>query len=88
MKFNKKQVKYIQKNFGVETSKSKQEKVEKTFIEKEREKNIKYQKLLSLKEGLDSGKLKEKDIPTEYIEDLKKIYEDKIKELYRKSKSN
>ena len=88
MKFDKKQVKYIQKNFEVKTSKSKQEKVEKTFIEEEREKNIKYQKLLSLKEGLDSGKLKEKDIPAEYIKDFKKIYEDKIKELYRKSKSN
>ena len=44
MKFDKKQVKYIQKNFEVKTSKSKQEKVEKTFIEEEREKNIKYQK--------------------------------------------
>lgn len=84
MKFDKKQIKNIHENFKVEVCKNENSKTEKTFIEEECEKNIRYQKLLKLKAELDSGKLQEKDIPDEYIEDLKKLYEDKIRELSRK----
>lgn len=84
MKFDKKQVKYIHENFKVEVCENKVAKTEKTFIEEEREKIFKYKELLKLKSELDSDKIQEKDIPDEYVEDLKKMYEDKIKELYRK----
>ncbi len=86
MKFNKKEVKYIQENFKADIPKYKQEKIEKSFIEEGREKSLKYQKLLKLKDALDSGNLKGEEVPAEYKEDLKKIYEEKIKELYRKVK--
>ena len=83
--FNKNKVKYIQKKYKVEPQKdeTKQEK-SLSFIEQERIKLETHKKLLAYQNALDEGKIKEEDIPIEYVEKLRKLYEDEIEKIQKK----
>ena len=82
--FNKKKVEYIQNKYKVKETKTANKKKEESYIEKERKKLERRKKILEYKEALDSNRINEEDIPKEYVDELIKIYNEKINEAQRK----
>ena len=81
--FDKKKIKYIQENYKVSVNKKNNFIERISNLRKETNQNI---RLREYKKMLDLGKINEKDIPPEYVEDLKKIYKQQITELKMKIK--
>ena len=75
--FNEKEIKEIYENYKVR----KKLKRNSNFRSDLRKKTKYHENLLHYKNLLDSGKIKEEDIPKEYFEDLRKLYYEEIAEL-------
>ena len=85
--FSKNRIKKIQKNFLKEKEITKEETKTQNFLEEERERTRSQNKLIVYQRKLDNKEIEEKDIPEEYVEDLKKLYNDKIDNIKRKLNS-
>ena len=85
--FSKNRIKKIQKNFLKEKEITKEETKTQNFLEEERERTRRHNTLIVYQRKLDNKEIEEKDIPEEYVEDLKKLYNDKIDNIKRKLNS-
>ena len=84
--FDKKTIAEIQEKYRATYENIDDKPKEISFIELEREKTKNHQMLMKYKKLLDSGKIKEEDIPDEYVEKLRKIYEQEIISLNKNIK--
>ena len=82
-KFDKKTINEIQSKYRIIKKNSKS-----NYFDDLRQKTEIYQKALFYKKQLDAGKIEEKDIPSEYVEEIRKIYYDEINKLKILIKSN
>lgn len=81
-RLDKKKIEYIQKKYKVNRC----YKVDSNLKNEMREQFQRYKMILFYKEGLDSGNIKEEDIPIEYVEEIRKLYQEGILEIQRKIK--
>lgn len=84
LKFDKKKVEYIKKKYSItpnNESKVAEHLSNSDILRKQLEK---HKKLLAYMKALDDNRIKEEDIPDEYIGDLKKLYVEKILKLKKK----
>lgn len=82
--FDKKAINKIQKNYKANYESLLDKPKEVSSAEMQREKLEKHKIMMNYKRMLDVGKIKEEDIPSEYVEELRKVYEREIIDLKRK----
>lgn len=80
--FDAKIVKKIHENYKVVVKNKRASK----FLNELKDSAKQHEKLLYYKNLLDNGKIKEEDIPQEYVEELRVLYYQEIAELKRKLK--
>lgn len=82
--FDKKAINKIQKNYKANYESLLDKPKEVSAAEIQREKLEKHKIMMNYKRLLDLGEIKEEDIPSEYVEELRKVYEREIIDLKRK----
>lgn len=83
-KFDKKRIKNIQEKYKV----TKIDKVKHNYFDKLKADTKRYQKVIFYMESLDNKKIREEDIPSEYIEEIRERYCEEIRRLERMIKNN
>ena len=82
--FDKKTISKIQKNYKANYESLLDKPKEVSAAKIQREKLEKHKIMMNYKRLLDLGGIKEEDIPSEYVEELRKVYEREIIDLKRK----
>lgn len=82
--FDKKSISKIQKNYKANYESLVDKPKEVSSAEMQREKLERHKIMMNYKRMLDLGEIKEEDIPREYVEELRKVYEREIIDLKRK----
>ena len=82
--FDKKTISKIQKNYKANYESLLDKPKEVSTAKIQREKLEKHKIMMNYKRLLDLGGIKEEDIPSEYVEELRKVYEREIIDLKRK----